>query len=131
MKTFKLVLTYFVATVLSLSLNSCGDDNDEPNPSSIVGTWISYELVDEDNPNMIYTLFFSKDGSGWMTWSDDNHTKYFKYNVNDGVIYFDASDEWGSDTWKCRYEIQNGKNLTIYGCPWGEEEVNIIHLTRK
>lgn len=63
-----------------------------------------------------------------MEWSDEDDHYVFEYTTRNGKIYFEDEDE--DFSWSCEYTLK-GNKLTIYGNPWGEDDIDYMVLTRK
>lgn len=110
-------------------MSSCSKDNDDEDydDSDIVGTWVT-QFYDDEDEEVIYTICFKRNGTGWMEWSDEDDHYVFEYTTRNGKIYFEDEDE--DFSWSCEYTLK-GNKLTIYGNPWGEDDIDYMVLTRK
>lgn len=105
MKTFRLFGVLLMAVMLSINLTSCGDDDDDNNPSNyselIVGTWqlTKWEMWDEVAGEMDYDSGNGKDvgissvviqstGLGYVL-MEDGSQEHFGWELNDNKIIFD------------------------------------------
>ena len=61
MKKFYLFLSVMLLTLVSVGFTSCGDDNDEPKGSDLVGTW-QLKAIDEDGGSYENLVQFTKNG---------------------------------------------------------------------
>ena len=105
-------------------VSSCGDHNDDPNPSNLEGTWImkNFDL------NCDFTVTF-RSGTAWMYWRDEDFMFTCDYTATDDKIFF--RDDENGETWSCQYTIEKDI-LTVYGNMWGEEDdCQLFVFTRK
>lgn len=111
MKRVYYFLMVMLMALVTVGFTACGDDDDEPKESSIVGTWSS-KYVDEDGEGELL-IQFTKSGDFHSVEVYDHEPPYVehgKYTVsgNKLTIVYDEDNE--KETYE--YSIK-GDNLTI------------------
>ena len=116
-------LSYFLAvmllTLVSIGVTSCGDDNDEPKSSDLVGTW-QFQAVDEDGASFETLVQFTKDGK----WNSVEITtdevgvavevEKGTYTVSGNKINVTYTEDGKSFTESMTYEVKGNKLMLTY-----------------
>lgn len=93
MKKFYYLLMVMLMASVSVGFASCGDENDEPESSDIVGTWRLNNLNDEEGSLSLFQ--FAKDG-----------------NFHEVFVHNKDHEDWGFDVEHGTYTV-SGNKLTI------------------
>lgn len=101
-KTYRHLLMVMLATVMSLGLAACGDDNDNnddntPTATGVVGTWKytkagwdGYQIMTLTADGRYSLVEIDNEAENW----DENGT----YNVKGDVLTINISPDYGGDT---------------------------------
>ena len=112
MKKYSYLLMVMLMALVSVGFASCGDDNDEPKSSDIVGTW---QLKDSDG---VILLQFTKDGKYNEVdivsdeGVDDLYIYHGTYTLSGNKLTITYVYAYESETVDCTYSVK-GDQLTI------------------
>ncbi|MBR5170755.1 MAG: lipocalin family protein [Muribaculaceae bacterium] len=117
MKEFYFFLTVILLALVSVGVTSCGDDNDEPVNSDIVGTW-QVKGVDDDGEAFENLVQFTKNGK-WHSVDiyyeydeTDVDVEHGTYTVSGDKVMVTYTDDGHSITETFTYQIK-GDKLTL------------------
>ncbi len=118
MKKYYFLLVAMMMAIVSVGLTACGsDDDDEPQNTSIVGTWKTSGT--EDGVNYVSLIQFTKDGkfNGVQIWTEngENEIEVSKgtYTASNDVLMITETDEDGeADPYIINYQLK-GKQLIL------------------
>lgn len=120
MKRFLFPITLLASLLmLTLTLDSCDDDDQRHIRSRLVGEWIS-----QDDPNDIFILDFYDDGTGsreeriYESSLSDNYNSYhesFDWDADRRYIYVSYYSDLAQDSWPYYF---SGNYLYIDGIPF-------------
>ena len=112
MKKYSYLLMVILMTLVSVGFASCGNDDDEPKSSDIVGTW---QLKDSDG---VILLQFTKDGKYNEVdivsdeGVDDLYIYHGTYTLSGNMLTITYVYAYESETVDCTYSVK-GDQLTI------------------
>ena len=104
-----------LSLVLSISITSCGDDNDEPEGNSIVGTWL-LSIQEGDGEYWYCQYVFNSNGTfvvkDWN--SDDPEPAEFEdggiWSISNDMLTLDFQDDY-VDTYRF---VLDGNTLILF-----------------
>lgn len=109
------MLMVMLMALVSVGFASCGDD-DEPKDSSIVGTWIQYNIDGIESSTIM--IQFTKNGIYHEvdTHLEDEHVVSYvykgKYTVSGNKLTVTYNYHYEDETVNCTYQVK-GDQLTI------------------
>ena len=112
MKKYSYLLIVMLMTLVSVGFASCGDDEDEPKGSDIVGTW---QIKDAEGETL---LQFTKDGKFNEVdivsdeGVDDLYIYHGTYTLSGNKLTINYVYAYESETVDCTYSVK-GDQLTI------------------
>ena len=119
MKKFYFFLTVMLLTLVSCGVASCGNDDDEPKTSDIVGTW-QVKAVDDDGEAYENLVQFTKNGK-WHSVDiyveydgTDVDVEHGTYSVSGNKVMVTYTDDGHSITETFTYEVKGDKLMLTY-----------------
>ena len=117
MKKYYFLLVAIMMAMVSIGLTACGDDEDEPKFSDIIGTW---KMTGAQNgANYIILQQFTKDGKSYdveiLTMDGVTEVEVWRgtYSINQVVISIDERNDAGDNrAFNLKYQIK-GKQLIL------------------
>ena len=117
MKKFSFILTVMLMALVSVGVTACGDE-DEPEISSIVGTW-QLEVADNPGANGTYGTYnvlvqFTEDGKYHEAeiFSTDFYVYYGTYSVSGDKLTLTYNYKYETETVELTYNVK-GNKLTL------------------
>lgn len=117
MKKFYFFLTVILLALVSVGVTSCGDDNDEPTNSNIVGTW-QVKGIDDEGEAFENLVQFTKNGK-WHAVDiyyeydeTDVDVEHGTYTVSGDNVMVTYTDDGHSITETFTYQVK-GDKLTL------------------
>lgn len=106
-------------TLVSVGVTSCGNDDDEPTNSDIVGTW-QVKAVDDDGEAYENLVQFTKNGK-WHSVDitveydgTDVDVEHGTYTVSGNKVMVTYTDDGHSITESFTYEVKGDKLMLTY-----------------
>ena len=119
MKKFYLFLSVMLLTLVSVGFASCGDDNDEPKGSDLVGTW-QLKAIDEDGGSYENLVQFTKNGQ-WNSveiYNDNSEididVERGTYTVSGNRINVNYTEDGHTLTESMTFEVKGDKLMLTY-----------------
>ena len=106
------LMTIMIVCIMSVGFASCGDDDDDDNAVSIVGTW-----VDDTGDSSEVSFTFRSDGTGY--YKDKSGTSNFNYTYEESnkqlkLWYVDSSTVYNYSVSLTGKTLMLTRNSTTY-----------------